>query len=41
MIVFNPKNKSELTYDEIGYLAMKITDKSIAKRYLNDYSSGV
>ena len=41
MIVFNPKNKAELTYDEIGYLAMKITDKSIAKRYLNDYSEWI
>jgi hypothetical protein len=41
MIVFNPKNKAELTYDEIGYLAMKITDKSVAKKYLNDYSEWI
>ena len=38
MIVFNSKNKAELTYDEIGYLAMKIQDKSVAKKYLEDYS---
>lgn len=41
MIVFNPKNKAELTYDEIGYLAMKIKDKDVAKKYLNEYSNWI
>lgn len=41
MIVFNPKNKTELTYGEIGHPAMEITDKEVAKKYLDDYSEWI
>jgi hypothetical protein len=29
MIVFNPKNKAELTYDEIGYLSLEMTEVTV------------
>jgi hypothetical protein len=37
MITFNPENKKELTYKEIGDPAMKIKDKDEASQYVNDY----